>query len=210
MKKICLTHLSQPISDRALRAWNLLLCSLTMFLSFATLSCKKSYPPKLTLPPITEQGYNTFGCMVDGQVWLPNAKCNFFTDPCRAIHVAVLAPNNRDKLPIGISISAARITSEGSSYFHLVSKYISNPPATYISMPGNIFDSLDIQYLTGNFAMYHVSSYKPGTVEITKLDSLNGIVSGAFAFNLYNAYGDSLVVTDGRFDFRFSVCKCFN
>jgi hypothetical protein len=210
MKKICLPKPFQPISIIGIIAWYTIFCTITLFFLCVNQSCKKSFPPQLTLPPITEQGYNTFGCKVDGRIWIPNAKCNFFTDPCRAIFVSVIPANNINKLPVGISISAANISGAGSTHFHLVSKYISNPPATYISMPGNIFDSLDIEYLTGNVTIYHVSPFKPGAVEINKLDALNGIVSGTFAFNLYDAYGDSVVVSDGRFDLLFSVCKCFN
>ena len=35
--------------------------------------CKKNDPtPLAQLPPATQTGANTFGCLVNGQVWLPN------------------------------------------------------------------------------------------------------------------------------------------
>jgi hypothetical protein len=192
-----------------MRAWNLLLGSLAMFLSFATLSCKKSYPPQPTLPPITQQGYNTFGCMVDGHLWLPNAKCNFFPNRCRAISVIVSPQNNGTRLPVSVRIIAMRISGGGSSSFVIQTKYPGNPSPPLIFGPGNIYDSLDIEYLELPF-IYQGFNISPGTVEITKLDTLKGIISGTFAFTLHATYRDSVVVTDGRFDLQFSVCKCFN
>ena len=38
-------------------------------------SCKKTSPPTV-LPPITQNGANTFGCKINGQVWVPYYPCD--------------------------------------------------------------------------------------------------------------------------------------
>ena len=69
---------------------------------------------------------------------------------------------------------------------------------------GNIADSLFISYLDSSGFYYRL--HNSGEVELNKLDTVNGIISGTFQFTLFNnATGDSLMVTDGRFDFRFGV-----
>ena len=53
--------------------------------------------------------------------------------------------------------------------------------------------------------------YHPGQVkkfEVTKFDTTNQIVSGIFDFTLYQSSGDSIRITEGRFDLKFLVCKC--
>jgi hypothetical protein len=209
MKTACLKQLSKPISNTLIRPWNGLFCTITMVFLFINQSCKKSYPPQPTLPPITQQGYNTFGCMVDDHLWLPNAKCNFFPDRCRAISVIVSPQNNGTRLPVGIRIMAMGISGGESSSFVIQTKNPGNPSPNLIFRPGNIYDSLDIEYQEWPF-IYQGFNIRPGTFEITKLDTLKGIISGTFAFTLHANYRDSIVVTDGRFDLQFSVCKCFN
>src|SRR5690606_1950129 len=49
---------------------------LSLMLIFAMPGCeieplKKKDPPEPTLPPITTEGKNTFGCLVDGKLYLP-------------------------------------------------------------------------------------------------------------------------------------------
>ena len=43
-----------------------------------------------------------------------------------------------------------------------------------------------------------------GELFITKLDSINQIVSGTFWFQAVNDRGDTVKVTDGRFDMRYT------
>src|SRR5690606_24956256 len=55
---------------------------LSLFLIFAMPSCeteplKKNKPPNPILPPITTEGKNTFGCLVDGKPYVPLRKQQF-------------------------------------------------------------------------------------------------------------------------------------
>ncbi|WP_158010956.1 hypothetical protein [Hymenobacter lapidarius] len=51
--------------------------------------------------------------------------------------------------------------------------------------------------------MYYTDATHPAIVEITRLDVVNRVVSGRFAFTLETPSCGKLVVTDGRFDSRF-------
>lgn len=58
---------------------------------------------------------------------------------------------------------------------------------------------------------YSLIAQKSGKFEITKLDTINKIVSGIFSFTLYKggANLDSVTITEGRFDVKLGdVCKC--
>ena len=50
----------------------LLLLALSCVL-LTNMTCKKSYIEKNELPPITQTGANTFGCYVNGEIFLPRS-----------------------------------------------------------------------------------------------------------------------------------------
>ncbi|MBO0356923.1 hypothetical protein J0X19_03110 [Hymenobacter sp. BT186] len=46
------------------------------------------------------------------------------------------------------------------------------------------------------------TTYRRGTLTITRLDLTAGIISGTFDFTLYKPGCNSIRVTDGRFDYQ--------
>jgi len=182
---------------------------LITFIIFFT-DCKKSVGDQIQLPPITQEGRNTFGCKVNGTVWVPNFKCRPFTNPCEAMNVAFLNAFSTSILPIGIALNARKEVNNSSSYFHFGTKYILSPPKSFITAKGNIYDSLDIQYLDDAAGIYNKISGRGGEFEITKLDTINKIISGTFNFSLNNGT-DSVLISEGRFDFKLQgYCLCSN
>ena len=172
----------------------------------SSLQCHKhkDEPPK-ELPAITQEGKNTFGCKVNGEVWVPYSSCaGLTTNPCQELSVDIfrISPN---QMPLGIEIGAAIRYSDNS----LASITISSPTNQGILTTGDKIDSVNIKYT------------KPGSIEyveiiglgsnnhfiITKLDSANKIISGTFEATLYRTLNDSVKITEGRFDLEFSVCK---
>ena len=61
--------------------------------------------PPATLPPITQEGKNTFGCKVDGEVWVPYYKCGGTGNPCGELIVDILRLS-QNQVPVEIHISA--------------------------------------------------------------------------------------------------------
>jgi hypothetical protein len=181
-----------------------------IFISFAICiyGCRKEAMKKKELPPITQEGKNTFGCKVNGEVWIPDFKCRFFTDPCEAIRIAFLSAFPPSILPIGIGLNARKELNNSSSYFHIGTKYIYAPPATYITGVGNIYDSLDIEFSDDATGIFYKMGGRDGLFEISKLDTTSKIIAGTFNFTLSNG-ADSVVITDGRFDLKLEgYCHC--
>ena len=161
------------------------------------------------MPPNTQEGKNTFGCNLNGDVWLPNASCGYFSNPCAGMSVSVFRPFAADTFPLGITITVQKKISNVTTYIQMVTKNILTNSAAYVYSPGNIYDSLRINYTNQNGIQYHTLDGKPGIVNITRLDVKNEIISGNFNFTLFIQGGDSLVFSDGRFDLKFNVCKCY-
>lgn len=58
---------------------------LLLLFTIYTTGCKKDLAKNATLPPATQEGKNTVGFTVNGEVWVPYAKCESFSNPCREI-----------------------------------------------------------------------------------------------------------------------------
>ena len=51
--------------------------------------------------------------------------------------------------------------------------------------------------------MFEAQPATTGFLHLLRFDMDNGIVSGTFAFDAYNAQGDTVHIIDGRFDLHF-------
>ena len=164
------------------------------------------------MPPITEEGLNTFGCKIDGKIWSPYSICDLSTvNPQLLSNVVHILDSIA--LPVVLNITAQNIRSGGSSFWITGNNY----GHSVINGLGNFIDSIDIEY-HGNSRIYHSinSSLRDSQYFlITKLDTVNNIISGQFQCKLFSGYdlanSDSLKVTDGRFDFQFApLVQCRN
>ena len=170
---------------------------------FSFVQCKKDKPSK-NLPPVTQEGKNTVGFKVNGEIWTPFYKCSYSGDPCGEISARYGPPYNSTDW---FSFQVARSTSD-----HLSALTISS--LTPITTIGDKFDSITINYLTGNGSnlgtSYNKTYQSSRTFDITRIDIVNQIISGVFSFKLFNTSGgtDSIEITDGRFDFRMNACIC--
>ena len=164
------------------------------------LGCRKDDPSPIDqLPPATQTGANTLGCLLNGQPWTPNGNNglpNFRVSYDPGYHGGNLSirayryVNQSDKSQQYINVGGDRIDRPGVYPLVLVGDrtvyyYDENLPA-----PCNEYR--DPPSLT----------YRKGTLTITRLDLTQGIVSGTFAFTLYKPGCDSVRVTQGRFDKR--------
>jgi hypothetical protein len=166
--------------------------------------CRKSSPPPNILPPVTQEGKNTFGCKVNGEVWIPYFHCTVFTGSCKELGFDVFHKDSTHQLPLNFSLSTRRSTSDTTfSSFDLYS-------VGAINKTGNVIDSVVILYHALGSSEYY--RYPPsntsGVLNFTKLDTINRIIAGTFSFTLYNTWNDSVVVTDGRFDLTYNACLC--
>ena len=175
-----------------------ILLLLTLSILFAC--CNKDDNPTPTptpvsqLPPETQTGANTFGCLLDGQVFKPGTTGS---NPLDCVYQFVdggyyfsLQANKRDAsnnlIALGCSTQKLEI-AEGQTYIlkeridgNSYGKYFLNIEFTYTSLINN------------------------GEMKITKLDLINKIVSGTFWYNIKDFQGNSHQIREGRFDLQYT------
>lgn len=145
-----------------------------------TSSCKKLYQPYVpptTLPAATQEGKHTFGCYVNGGLWLPLS--NKFS-----VNALTLMTNQ---------ITAAR----GDEYLILYLGTNTTTAGVYnLTDPGRgaVFSQGAIDY-----------NCTQGTCVITRYDTLKGIVSGTFSFKAVSSTGTVVSIDNGRFDLTVGV-----
>lgn len=164
------------------------------FLLLNSSSCRKD--EEETLPPETQTGANTFGCLVNGNVWRNNGVApfpgsnlntnvgiNYFT-------LGILNTNNKD---INQTMSFTVFASIKLGKYNLNSEQLH---AKFANEMTNCF--------------YQTDSIETGILEITNFDTLHYIISGRFNFKavkLSSSTGscDSIVnITEGRFDIKYA------
>jgi hypothetical protein len=167
-------------------------------------NCHKDKSAPAILPEATQEGKNTIGFSVNGEVWRPYYKCTLSGDPCGEISA-------RYDLPFGPknSIDFSFLRSRNGKLSYLVI----SAPFTTITFPGEKIDSIGVTFADENRSGNNdaFSGIMPGSnFTITKLDLTNQIISGTFQFILSedNRSGRTIQLTDGRFDFKFNACIC--
>lgn len=152
-------------------------------------SCKEEE----VLPPATEEGLNTFGCLVNGELWKPEGRVGQ-TPRLDASYDPTYDNGTFD-------IAAYRIRSDDDrQYMYIyttnmdkIGSYRLNALDTGAATYSNPLCSYDRD----------PSIYRDGILNITKFDLQNQVVSGTFEFVLAMPGCDTLKVTNGRFDMKF-------
>ena len=160
-------------------------------LLFAANQCQKEDLTKL--PPETQTGANTFGCYVDGELFI-KAKDVFLSPTPRSLS-ASYDKKNKDFY--------IRAYSAGKVDF--ISMRLNEAE---VNIPKPISETSVTKNVTKE--CWNFSGEEVGEIIITKLDTINNIASGRFRFQAQalciDFVGDSIVfVTDGRFDVKLNV-----
>lgn len=154
--------------------------------------CKDREQDSTTLPEATQTGANTGGALVDGKVWVAK------------IEQPNLDPggnNTQYSLTNGeynLQIVLRELNNNNNKIVFSVSDNIEITAKNYILTACRLEQSsqiYDVAY--GN---------NIGSLNITKFDKQNKIVSGTFNFeaNNINGNGNKIVITEGRFDKKFT------
>lgn len=174
-----------------------------IIITFTT--CKKDdNGASTTLPEITQEGKNTMGFKINGKVWTPYFSCGSFSNPCGAVDIFYKPLTSGQYL---LNFHFKR--KVGNDNGDLIVTSFTNSSITTI---GNKYDSVDVNYddYSNSGLISYGKSFKPkGDLTITKIDNFSQIISGTFGFTLYNG-NDSILITEGRFDYKFNACLCNN
>jgi hypothetical protein len=149
--------------------------------------------PVSQLPPATQIGANTFGCLLDGAVFKPGSAPNSlncyyqFVDGEYYFHIAATKNDNTNNYyALGINTAKKSIV-QGEVY------------QLYEMTDGNVyglfFFNLDYNY---------TSHLNTGQLTITKFNFSQNIISGTFFYDILGSNGVVHQIRDGRFDMHFT------
>ncbi|MDR2651377.1 MAG: hypothetical protein LBC68_03555 [Prevotellaceae bacterium] len=162
-----------------------------LLLLAGSFSCEKK---EITdLPPETQTGANTFGCYVNGELFVKDGTVPFMMP---AISAAFQKGNK--------TLTIESYSKKGYIYIEL------NNMQKHVAQP------ISIAYFTSNNewtkACFCFAGKDIGEIILTKFDTINCIASGRFNFNgqcsdpLFNIQGDSIAhIKDGRFDIKLDI-----
>jgi hypothetical protein len=148
--------------------------------------CESNQIPKTELeklPPVTQTGENTFGCLVNGKAWVPESN----TDATAYYQLKTL------------QIGAAT-TSDGVSLVLLENNSILTK-GVYTLVNNEYSDTFFYKDINNDPCYYEKVNVLDGELTITTLDFTKAILSGQFEFGVFiDATCDTLKITNGRFD----------
>ena len=189
--------LHKPIS----KMWLLYVCLLACLGG-----CKQctEAPTPTKLPDATQTGANTFGCMLNGNLWVAQGSSSGFNPAQRPNpYLYYDATYEGGQLDVSGSIvlndkSQSNIGITGINIRDVGKYSLSN------SKREVAFSYADIV----NVIKYYNDGYEGdianGELTITKLDKINKIVSGTFYITIEKPkLGKKIVITDGRFDIKY-------
>ncbi len=173
-------------------------------------SCKKNKNDSRSelskLPPETQTGANTFGCLVNGKAFLPKGPS---LGPILSSYYQQIYGGS-DGFVFQI---AANDKSNGDNRYSIVllgdSIKIQGPQTIYIkrNTKGNTSGAYYSSIFNGTTFIsdnYFSTDFADGELVIKKFDELNQITSGTFWFNAIDNAGDTIKITEGRFDVHFT------
>ncbi|CAL2076412.1 conserved exported protein of unknown function [Tenacibaculum sp. 190524A02b] len=171
-------------------------------LAISFTNCSKDeapLPPLQQLPPMTQVGANTVGCLVNGEVFLPHQK-NPFGVPSTTCFYQFLDGNYEFGLRFFNDEQdiLRQVTIGGNKLKLLEGK-------TYIIKAEEPKKSTYAYYTLGGMQGYRTTKKITGELTITKLDPTKGIISGIFWFDAIRLSDHEIVkVRNGRFDMQYS------
>ena len=157
--------------------------------------------PLAALPPETQTGAGTFGCLVNGKAYVTVSpiKCRGDWQGIKTLFIS--ADSNEDGqysgdyFGVGLLINSAQILQSNQTFTLVIFKQPISP----------INNQFVADAVSGSKpCVYQGNFIKTGQVELVKFDGVGRIAAGRFAFTLYEPGGcDTLRVTNGRFDVKF-------
>jgi hypothetical protein len=175
-----------------------------LFLAILLGSCEDNHttnptqnkpPTEEQLPPITTTGAGTFGCKVNGKVWV--AKSNKTGWPPTYASISKHHDWNVN-ITGNIVLNNTKDVVIGITYFNTFSNhyplYMRKDNASSAGYSDRVVNQ-----------QWKTDSIVGGAVTITRFDTINQIVSGTFFFDCVNKEtNDTMHITEGRFDMHYT------
>jgi len=162
-------------------------------------SCDKDgqiFASKDKLPPETQAGANTVGCLVNGKVFLPHQEGILSPVNCYyqfvkgAYYFSMSYGDMRGNDIKEISLFNSKMELQIGQTYPLNQGY--NPD---IGGGARYYTDLNDKFVT--------NSVNFGELKITRIDLSKSIVSGTFWFDAVNSKGEKVEIREGRFDWNY-------
>jgi hypothetical protein len=153
------------------------------------------------LPPLTTEGKGTFGCLVNGKAWLPQEVdlipklTSIYYDEEQAYFLGA-KDNDNDNESTSVAFNVVKFKLLTQKYALETYKVDTLSESIYSYCWNN--DGC-------NEVKYYTNDKYSGLLDIQFVDSAKQIISGTFNFNAQASNGETVCVTDGRFDMWFEV-----
>jgi hypothetical protein len=152
-----------------------------------------------SLPPATQTGENTVGCLVNGEVFLPKAEG---INPAVVVNYEFINGQFFFRLVFkDLRGTTNKTVTVGTGYLDLQANQ------TYL-LNKNFDDDGDYTGGGGTYSTSTLNTYQTninilGELTITRVDTSNSIISGTFWFDAVNEQGEIIEIRDGRFDYEY-------
>ncbi len=142
------------------------------------------------LPPITQTGAGTFGCLVNGEPFFSFGEVNCKYQLINGSYEFIVGFDRMSGFPIDMSILSNR-QSISESTFQFTNCDVNN------SYCANVVFVSNLQEIIFN----DTDNQNSGSVTFNNFDETNQIVSGTFEFEILNPADNQIYqITEGRFD----------
>jgi hypothetical protein len=162
------------------------------------ISCKKDkLADELSkLPPATQTGANTFGCLVNGKAWVPQGGCFLCPSVLKFYYYPSITGSDFSILAqLKNSTRDERVIFGFSPCDGIGEKVFKSNDTTSVCSYVD-YNRMECQIITSKGGDAEIT----GGVRITKFDLDNGIISGTFSFVLLKLNCETIEITNGRFD----------
>jgi len=155
------------------------------------------------LPPATQEGKNTFGCLVNGEVWIPRVPIFSWT-----IYDKALSFDESKGLGYGYG-TFRLVDAPIADWMSLSFGFTFFEPSVFHTTPDDSDSSLfSVLFRRGNSGYYEPDYSVPlasNTWKVTKVDTVKNFISGTFEFTLIHKTNpnDTIKFTEGRFDLLY-------
>lgn len=147
------------------------------------------------LPPATQTGEQTFGCLINGEAFIPDSfgsgRPNAFYQFVDGAYTLVVRSSRGGGSMESVGLSGIDIEPISENLFLLASENSGNFTGIYLIGGGITLDTT-------------TKDNNPGTLIITNFDEENFIISGTFEFTVLDDDNNEIKITEGRFDVKYT------
>lgn len=160
-------------------------------------SCKKVKSGIEGLPALTQTGENTFGCLVNGALFLPK-----YGSGLSGREILESSYHDNSGTDNRFHLTATRNTSHGSSSINILTFIaLENGLVIPLGDGSNNIEGFGEYYTEGG--RYSTSKQIRGELKINHVDEVKRVISGTFSFDAENEEFEKVQVREGRFDIKY-------